>query len=95
MGSVLRIIGLIYVRSDSLSVYKFALRILYGILVQFLAKKANVQGIGTFLYLMLTLTGGFVVIPMAIPPWFKWVTYINPMVRFVILCCREKRRLST
>jgi len=62
-----------------LIVYKFALRILYGILVQFLAKKANVQGIGTFLYLMLTLTGGFVVIPLAIPAWFKWVTYINPM----------------
>lgn len=36
--------------------YKFALKMLYGVLAQVLPKKANVQGIGTFLYLLLTLT---------------------------------------
>ena len=86
---------LFFVALTAISVYKFALRTLYGILVQFLAKKANVQGIGTFLYLMLTLTGGFVVMPTAIPEWFLWVLWINPMVRFCAsLPSREKTSLN-
>mmetsp|Transcript_888 Transcript_888/g.1257 ORF Transcript_888/g.1257 Transcript_888/m.1257 type:complete len:1050 (+) Transcript_888:1338-4487(+) len=59
--------------------YKFALKMLYGVLVQTLPKKANVQGVGTFLYLLLTLTSGFIVYPVAIPGYWKWLFYANPM----------------
>jgi len=52
---------------------------LYGVLAQILPKKANVQGIGTFFYLILTLTSGFVVYPVAIPTYWKWLFYANPM----------------
>ena len=59
--------------------YKFALRMLFGVLAQTLPKKANVQGVGTFLYLLLTLTSGFIVWPIAIPSYWKWLFYVNPM----------------
>lgn len=59
--------------------YKFALKMLYGVLAQVCPKKANVQGIGTFLYLLLTLTSGFVVYPVAIPPYWEWLYWANPM----------------
>ena len=36
-----------------------------------LAKKANVQGIGTFIYLLIAVIGCFVVYPMALPGYFK------------------------
>ena len=52
---------------------------LYGVLAQVCPKKANVQGIGTFLYLLLTLTGGFIVYPKAIPRYWKWLFWANPM----------------
>lgn len=59
--------------------YKFALKMLYGVLAQVLPKKANVQGVGTFLYLLLTLTSGFVVYPDALPTFWKWLFWTNPM----------------
>eukprot|EP00804_Cyclotella_cryptica_P009072 CCRYP_003155-RB/>CCRYP_003155-RB protein AED:0.07 eAED:0.07 QI:33/1/1/1/1/1/12/1130/1233 len=59
--------------------YKFALKMLYGVLAQVCPKKANVQGIGTFLYLLLTLTGGFIVYPTAIPRYWIWLFWANPM----------------
>lgn len=59
--------------------YKFALKMLYGVLAQVLPKKANVQGVGTFLYLLLTLTSGFIVYPEAIPSYWKWLFWANPM----------------
>lgn len=59
--------------------YKFALKMLYGVLAQVLPKKANVQGIGTFFYLLLTLTSGFIVYPTTIPNYWKWLFWINPM----------------
>lgn len=62
-----------------LIVYKFSLKMLYGVLVQTLPKKANVQGVGTFLYLLLTLTSGFIVYPSEIPGYWKWLFYLNPM----------------
>jgi hypothetical protein len=46
----------IQILTRMLSAYKFALKMLYGVLAQVLPKKANVQGVGTFLYLLLTLT---------------------------------------
>ena len=52
---------------------------LYGVLAQTLPKKANVQGIGTFFYLILTLTSGFVVYPDTIPSYWKWLFWANPM----------------
>lgn len=53
---------------------------LYGVLAQVLPKKANVQGVGTFLYLLLTLTSGFIVYPEAIPRFcWKWLFWANPM----------------
>ena len=59
--------------------YKFSLKMLYGVLVQTLPKKANVQGVGTFFYLLITLTGGFIIYPSAIPGYWKWLYYVNPM----------------
>ena len=59
--------------------YKFALRMLYGVLAMTLPKKANVQGVGAFIYLLLTLTGGFVVYPNTLPPFWKWLFWANPM----------------
>lgn len=52
---------------------------LYGVLALTLPKKANVQGIGTFFYLILTLTSGFIVYPVAIPSYWKWLYWANPM----------------
>ena len=52
---------------------------LYGVLAQVLPKKANVQGIGTFFYLLLTLTSGFMVYPTTIPNYWKWLFWANPM----------------
>ncbi|KAL3761106.1 hypothetical protein ACHAWU_001375 [Discostella pseudostelligera] len=59
--------------------YKFSLKMLYGVLAQTLPKKANVQGVGTLLYLLLTLTSGFIVFPSAIPSYWKWLFWANPM----------------
>lgn len=53
---------------------------LYGVLAQILPKKANVQGVGTFLYLLLTLTSGFIIYPRAIPRYWKWLFWVNPMM---------------
>ena len=52
---------------------------LYGVLAQSLPKKANVQGVGTFLYLLLTIASGFIVYPIALPPYWKWLFWANPM----------------
>lgn len=43
--------------------YTVGLKMMFGILAQTLPKKANVQGIGTFLVLLLSLFGGFMVYP--------------------------------
>ena len=59
--------------------YKFALKMLFGVLVQTLPKKANVQGAGTLFYLLLTLTSGFIIYPAAIPSYWKWLFWVNPM----------------
>jgi len=59
--------------------YKFALKMLYGVLAMTLPKKAHVQGVGTFLYLLLTLFGGFIVYPSAIPGYWSWMFWANPM----------------
>ena len=59
--------------------YKFAVKMLYGVLAQTLPKKANVQGIGTFFYLLLTLTSGFIVYPVALPKYWDWLFWANPM----------------
>lgn len=59
--------------------YKFALKTLFGVLVQTLPKKANVQGAGTLFYLLLTLTSGFIIYPAAIPSYWKWLFWVNPM----------------
>lgn len=37
------------------------------------------QGVGTLLYLLLTLTSGFIVFPSAIPSYWKWLFWANPM----------------
>ena len=52
---------------------------LYGVLAQTLPKKANIQGFGTLIYLLLTLTSGFIVYPSAIPNYWKWLFWANPM----------------
>ena len=59
--------------------YKFALRMLFGVLAHTLPKKANVQGIGTFIYLLLTMTSGFIMYPSVMPPHWKLIFWINPM----------------
>lgn len=52
---------------------------LYGVLAHTLPKKASVQGVGTLFYLLLTLTSGFVIYPSAIPNYWKWLFWANPM----------------
>ena len=43
--------------------YTVAMNMMFGILAYMLPKKADVQGIGTFLVLLSTLFGGFIVSP--------------------------------
>jgi hypothetical protein len=45
--------------------YTIGLKMMFSILAQSLPKKASVQGIGTFIVLLLTLFGGFIVYPDA------------------------------
>jgi hypothetical protein len=52
---------------------------MFGILAQTLPKKANVQGVGTFVVLICTLFGGFIVYPNAIPTYYIWIYWANPM----------------
>jgi ABC-2 type transporter len=58
--------------------YTSGLKMMFSILAQTLPKKANVQGVGTFVVLILTLFGGFIVSPKVILPWFQWIYYLNP-----------------
>ena len=58
--------------------YTSGLKMMFSILAQTLPKKANVQGVGTFVVLLLTLFGGFIIVPAAIQPWFMWIYYLNP-----------------
>ena len=51
---------------------------IFGLLAQTLPKKANVQGVGTFIYLLCALTSGFVIYPLAIPSYLHWLFWINP-----------------
>ena len=48
-----------------LVVYTVAMKMMFSVLAQMLPKKANVQGIGTFVVLLMTLFGGFIVSPGA------------------------------
>lgn len=59
--------------------YTIGLKMMFGILAQILPKKANVQGVGTFIVLLATLFGGFIVYPNAIPPYYIWIYWMNPM----------------
>jgi ABC-2 type transporter len=43
--------------------YTTGVKMMFSTLAQCLPKKANVQGIGTFVVLLLTLFGGFIVNP--------------------------------
>lgn len=45
--------------------YTTAVKMMFSILAQSLPKKASVQGIGTFIVLLLTLFGGFIVYPIS------------------------------
>ena len=59
--------------------YTIALKMAFGILAQVLPKKANVQGVGTFLVLICTLFGGFIVFPASVPNYYTWLYWANPM----------------
>jgi len=59
--------------------YTIGLKMMFGILAQVLPKKANVQGVGTFLVLLLTLFGGFIVYPATVPNYYIWLYWANPM----------------
>jgi ATP-binding cassette subfamily G (WHITE) protein 2 (SNQ2) len=60
--------------------YTIGLKLMFSILAQTLPKKANVQGVGTFLVLIMTLFSGFIVYPNALPGFYKnWIYYMNPM----------------
>jgi ABC-type multidrug transport system fused ATPase/permease subunit len=58
--------------------YTSGLKMMFSILAQLLPKKANVQGVGTFVVLLLTLFGGFIVYPSALNRWFYWIYVSNP-----------------
>jgi len=59
--------------------YAFALKILYGIIAQILPNKQNVLSFGTFLVLLFSLFGGFIVYPEVIPDHYQWLYWSNPM----------------
>ena len=59
--------------------YTIGLKMMFGILAQTLPKKANVQGVGTFIVLLATLFGGFIVYPNVIPTYYIWIYWSNPM----------------
>jgi len=59
--------------------YTIGLKMMFGILAQTLPKKANVQGVGTFVVLLATLFSGFIVYPSAVPTYFIWIYWANPM----------------
>lgn len=59
--------------------YTIGLKMMFGILAQILPKKANVQGVGTFIVLLATLFGGFIVYPNTIPTYYIWIYWANPM----------------
>jgi ABC-type lipoprotein export system ATPase subunit len=46
---------------------------------QLLPNKANVLGFGTFLVLLFSLFGGFMVTPNTIPSYFLWLYWLNPV----------------
>lgn len=62
-----------------LIVYTIGLKMMFGILAQILPRKANVQGVGTFIVLLATLFGGFIVYPNTIPTYYIWIYWANPM----------------
>lgn len=53
--------------------YTTGLKMMFSILAQTLPKKANVQSVGTFLVLICTLLGGFIVFPSVIPTFYIWL----------------------
>ena len=62
--------------------YTIGLKMMFGILAQTLPKKANVQGVGTFLVLLLTLFGGFIVFPDVSGKKNKFVQIKNGFLRY-------------
>lgn len=52
---------------------------MFSILAQILPKKANVQGLGTFLVLIMVMFSGFIVFPDVLPSFYWWLYWINPM----------------
>lgn len=54
-------------------------KILFGITVQVLRTKQDILGVGSFLVLMQVLFGGFIVYPDAIPDYYVWAYYMNPL----------------
>lgn len=59
--------------------YTIGMKLMFSILAQTLPKKANVQGTGTFLVLLMTLFSGFIIYPVSIPNYYYWIYYSNPM----------------
>jgi ABC-type multidrug transport system ATPase subunit/ABC-type multidrug transport system permease subunit len=59
--------------------YTTGIKMMFGILAQLLPKKANVQGVGTFVVLLAVLFGGFIVYPNVIPTYYIWIYWMNPM----------------
>ncbi|CAB9510945.1 Pleiotropic ABC efflux transporter of multiple drugs CDR1 [Seminavis robusta] len=62
-----------------LIIYTIGLKLMFSILAQTLPKKANVQGVGTSLVLLMVLFGGFIVYPNVMPPFYDWIIWTNPM----------------
>lgn len=54
-------------------------KILFGITVAVVRTKQNVLGIGSFIMLLQLLFSGYIVFPDAIPGYYDWLYYINPM----------------
>jgi ABC-type multidrug transport system ATPase subunit/ABC-type multidrug transport system permease subunit len=59
--------------------YTTGIKMMFGTLAQLLPKKANVQGVGTFVVLLAVLFGGFIVYPNVIPEYYIWIYWMNPM----------------
>lgn len=54
-------------------------KVLFGVTVATMKTKQNILGIGSFILLLQLLFSGYIVFPDAIPGYYKWLYYINPM----------------
>lgn len=73
--------------------YTTALKLFFGIITQVLPKKGHVQGVGLFVVLLMSVFGGYIVFPEAIPNYYIWIYWMNP-VAWLMQCLLSNEFMS-